>query len=506
MSPVEIAFLCLYFSIIFVVSVYGGHRYVMAFLYYKHKYNDHEVQPFDGPLPRVTVQLPIYNEMYVCERLIESVCAIQYPRGLLEIQVLDDSTDETQAIAAAAVERFRQRGVDIRYLHRADRRGYKAGALEAGLKVAKGELVAVFDADFVPDPDFLRRTVPHFSDAGVGMVQVRWGHLNRAFSALTQAQSIMLDGHFMIEHTARNRSGRFFNFNGTAGIWRREAILDAGGWAHDTLTEDLDLSYRAQLRGWKFIFLPHVVSPAEVPVEMNAFKSQQHRWAKGSIQTAKKLLPAIFRAKLPLSVKVEAFFHLTNNLAYLLMVLISLLMPIAVAVRYSHGWYGVLLLDFPFFIAATLSVSGFYIASQREVGMGWGQRLRYLPFLMSLGIGLSINNARAVIEALFNHQSEFKRTPKHGVVNSAQAWQQLRYRGSWVSVQPFLELALGLYLSAAVWYVVDLGLWASLPFLVLSQVGFLYVGLMSLFQGRFHRRPLVVRAQEAETGGAAEAA
>jgi cellulose synthase/poly-beta-1,6-N-acetylglucosamine synthase-like glycosyltransferase len=492
MSPVETTFLCLYFGIMFVVSVYGGHRYVMAFLYFKHKYNDPDVRAFEGPLPRVTVQLPIYNEMYVCERLISSVCAIEYPRELLEIQVLDDSTDETTHIAAAAVEHWRQRGVDIHYVHRTNRRGYKAGALEEGLAIARGQLIAVFDADFVPDPDFLRRTVPHFSEPKVGMVQVRWGHLNRTYSALTQAQSIMLDGHFMIEHTARNRSGRFFNFNGTAGIWRREAILDAGGWAHDTLTEDLDLSYRAQLRGWQFVFLPHVVSPAEVPVEMNAFKSQQHRWAKGSIQTAKKLLPEILRSRLPLEVKVEAFFHLTNNLAYLLMVVISILMPISVVVRYSHGWYGVLLLDFPFFIAATLSVSGFYIASQREVGMGWWQRLRYLPFLMALGIGLSINNSRAVIEALFNHQSEFKRTPKHGVIQKgakgAHRWEQLRYRGSWAGLQPFLELALGLYLSYAVWYVIDRGIWASLPFLVLSQVGFLYVGLMSLFQGRFHRR------------------
>ncbi len=491
MSPTEIGFLSLYFGVMLVVSLYGGHRYVMAFLYYKHKYNTHDPGPFRGPLPRVTVQLPIYNEMYVCERLIESVCAIEYPRELLEVQVLDDSTDETQALAKATVARCRARGLDVSYLHRADRRGYKAGALEAGLESAKGELIAVFDADFVPTPDFLRRTVPHFADHGVGMVQVRWGHLNRGFSALTQAQSIMLDGHFVIEHTARNRSGRFFNFNGTAGIWRREAIVDAGGWHHDTLTEDLDLSYRAQLRGWHFVFLPEVVSPAEVPVEMNAFKSQQHRWAKGSIQTAKKLLPEIFHSELPLAVKIEAFFHLTNNLAYLLMVLISILMPISVVVRYSHGWYGVLLLDFPFFVAATLSVSGFYVASQREVGLGWWQRLKYLPFLMSLGIGLSINNSRAVIEALVNHHSAFTRTPKHGVIESQGRWAHLRYRGDWVGLQPFIELALGLYLTCAVWFVIERGLWGSLPFLVLTQVGFLYVGLMSLLQGRFGRRAVV---------------
>ncbi len=484
MTTVEICFLLVYFAVLAILSLYGAHRYHMAYLYYRHKYNAPRPGPFVGPLPRVTIQLPIYNEMYVCERLIDSVCAIEYPPELLEIQLLDDSTDETCHIAAAAVERWRERGRDIHYLHRAHRKGFKAGALEEGLRSAKGELIAVFDADFVPAPDFLRRTVPQFADAGVGMVQVRWGHLNRGFSVLTQAQSIMLDGHFVIEHTARNRSGRFFNFNGTAGVWRRAAIVDAGGWAHDTLTEDLDLSYRAQLRGWRFVFLPEVVSPAEVPIEMNAFKSQQHRWAKGSIQTAKKLLPEIFRSDLPRTVKIEAFFHLTNNLAYLLMVVLSLLMPLAVEIRFRHGWYSVLLLDFPFFIAATLSVCTFYVASQREVGMGWGQRLKYLPFLMSLGIGLSINNARAVLEALLGLRSGFTRTPKLGVVERKRRWSHLRYRGGWVGIQPFIEVGLGLYLSYAVWFVIDRGVWASLPFLVLFQVGFLYVGLMSIFQGR----------------------
>ena len=500
MTPLEIAFLAIYFGVLVVLSLYGAHRYHMAYLYYRYKYNTPTPPPFEGPLPRVTIQLPIYNEMYVCERLIDAVCAIEYPRDRLEIQLLDDSTDETRHLASEAVQRWRSRGVEIHYLHRTDRTGYKAGALEAGLGSATGELIAVFDADFVPDPDFLRRTVPHFSEPDVGMVQVRWGHLNRAFSALTQAQAIMLDGHFVIEHTARNRSGRFFNFNGTAGVWRRQAIVDAGGWHHDTLTEDLDLSYRAQLEGWRFVFLPDVISPAEVPVEMNAFKSQQHRWAKGSIQTAKKLLPRIFKSELPRIVKIEAFFHLTNNLAYLLMVVLSILMPISVVIRFRHGWYGVLLLDFPFFVAATLSVCTFYVASQREVGMGWAHRLKYLPFLMSLGIGLSINNARAVLEALVNHESGFTRTPKHGVIEKGgrKRWQQLRYRGDLASLQPFIEVALGLYLSYAVWFVIDRGVWASLPFLILFQVGFLYVGLMSLFQGRFFRGRGVAQAAAAD--------
>ncbi len=490
MTWLEISFLVVYFGVLVLLSIYGAHRYFMAFLYYKHKYNNTDPKPFVGTLPRVTIQLPLFNEMYVCERLIDSVCGIEYPRDRLEIQVLDDSTDETERLARASVERWRERGLDIVYIHRANRAGFKAGALENGLKQASGDLIAVFDADFVPQAQFLRLTVPYFSDDQVGMVQVRWGHLNRGFSLLTQAQAIMLDGHFIIEHTARNRSGRFFNFNGTAGVWRRRTIVDAGGWQHDTLTEDVDLSYRAQLKGWQFIFLPEVETPAEVPVELNAFKSQQHRWAKGSIQTARKLLPAIFRSSLPRAVKMEAFFHLTNNVAYPLMVVLSLLMPISVVIRYRHGWYAVLLLDFPFFVTATMSVCGFFVASQREVGQPWFKQLRYLPFLMSLGIGLSVNNSRAVVEALFKTRSVFTRTPKLGVSGQERGWARKRYRGSFLGWQPFVEIALGIYISYAVWFVIDRGVWASLPFLVLFQVGFLYVGLVSLFQGRgfFHRR------------------
>ncbi|MGQ0506888.1 MAG: cellulose synthase family protein, partial [Myxococcaceae bacterium] len=334
MTSIEILFLGVYFGVLFVLAVYGSHRYRMAYLYYRHKYKLPTPKGTLAQLPRVTIQLPIFNEMYVVERLVDSVCKIEYPSELLEIQVLDDSTDETCGIARAVVERNRRLGHNVVYIHRENRQGFKAGALENGLKLAQGEFVAVFDADFVPSPDFLKRTVPFFSDDKIGMVQVRWGHLNREYSILTQAQSIFLDGHFIIEHTARNRSGAFFNFNGTAGIWRRSTINDAGGWQHDTLTEDLDLSYRAQLKGWQFVFLPDVVSPAEVPVDMNAFKSQQHRWAKGSIQTARKLLPTILRSNLPTAVKREAFFHLTNNLAYLLMVLLSLLMPLSMVLRF----------------------------------------------------------------------------------------------------------------------------------------------------------------------------
>jgi cellulose synthase/poly-beta-1,6-N-acetylglucosamine synthase-like glycosyltransferase len=483
MTTVEFLFLGIYFSVLCVLAVYGSHRYRMAYLYYRHKFKLPTPKGVLKKLPRVTIQLPIYNELYVVERLIDSVCRIDYPADLLEIQVLDDSTDETAAIARACVARNRKKGHDVTYIHRDHRDGFKAGALEFGLRTVTGEFIAVFDADFVPGPDFLRRTVPFFADERIGMVQVRWGHLNREFSILTQAQSIFLDGHFIIEHTARNRSGCFFNFNGTAGIWRRETILDAGGWQHDTLTEDLDLSYRAQLRGWQFIFLPEIISPAEVPVDMNAFKSQQHRWAKGSIQTAKKLLPIIFRSNLPFAVKREAFFHLTNNMAYLLMVLLSILMPISMVVRFQHGLYETLFLDLPFCVTATASVCFFYIACQREQGLRWWARVKYLPFLMSIGIGLAINNAKAVAEALLNQRSGFTRTPKTGIEGrEAKVKVRRSYRGrrNWL---PLIELLFGLYFTGALWFAVDKRIYTSVPFIVLFQVGFLYVGLMSLLQG-----------------------
>src|SRR5881394_182 len=483
MTWVEVLFLATYFVVLLILSIYGSHRYVMAYLYYKYKGNLPAPKSRFEELPRVTIQLPIFNEMYVVERLIEAVCAIEYPRDRLEIQVLDDSTDETQGIARALIERKRRAGIDIAYLHRDNRSGFKAGALQEGLVSAKGDLVAVFDADFVPSPDFLLRSVHYFTDPEIGMVQVRWEHLNRDSSHLTQAQAIFLDGHFVIEHTARNRSGRFFNFNGTAGVWRRATIEDAGGWQHDTLTEDLDLSYRAQLAGWRFVYLPEVVSPAEVPVEMNAFKSQQHRWAKGSVQTARKLLPRILRGDLSRQVKVEAFFHLTANFTYPLMIMLTVLMPVSMVIRFKHGWYEVLLLDLPFFWTATVSVVLFYVASQREIGIPWWKRLKYLPFIMALGIGMCVNQSKAVIEAMVGYETGFTRTPKTGMQGRDRSWLKNKYR-TLLTAQPLLELALGAYLTSAIWFALDKGVYFSLPFLLLFQWGFFYVGLVSLLQGR----------------------
>ncbi len=485
-----------YFFVLVILAVYGWHRYYLVYVYVKNRDRVPGPPPqMEGDWPVVTVQLPIYNERYVVERLISAVGDLDYPRDRLEIQVLDDSTDDTVTVAQRAVERLAARGMDISYHHRGDRSGFKAGALDAGLRVARGEFVAIFDADFCPGPDFLKKTVPYFRDPQVGLVQARWGHLNRDFSLLTRAQAILLDGHFVLEHGGRNRAGHFFNFNGTAGVWRRRAIGDGGGWQHDTLTEDLDLSYRTQLRGWKFLFLPDVVAPAEVPVEMNAFKSQQHRWAKGSIQTCLKLLPGILQSDQPFGVKAEAFFHLTANFNYVLMSILSILMFPSMVIRYNMGWYEMLLIDLPLFFAATFSVVNFYIVSQRELYPDWKTRLRYVPLLMSIGIGLAVNNTRAVIEAVLGRQSAFARTAKYGVETSGDEWAAKKYRQTF-SAQPIVEIALGLYFTATVFYALANGIYGTLPFLVLFQVGFLYMGVLSLLQ-QFGGGSPALRAQVA---------
>jgi cellulose synthase/poly-beta-1,6-N-acetylglucosamine synthase-like glycosyltransferase len=481
MTTPETLTLVAYFFVLCILGIYGWHRYFIVYQYLKNKDQVPGPPPPVAEWPVVTIQLPIYNEMYVVDRLVDAVCEIDYPRDRLEIQVLDDSTDETREIAELAVRRQVARGFDIKYIHRSNRVGFKAGALEAGLATARGTFIAIFDADFVPPRDFLERTVPYFREERLAVVQARWGHLNQNYSLLTKVQAVMLDGHFVLEHGGRNRAGCFFNFNGTAGVWRREAIVDAGGWQHDTLTEDLDLSYRAQLRGWKFKFLPDLVTPAEVPVEMNAFKSQQHRWAKGSIQTCRKVLPYVLLADLPLKVKAEAFFHLTANFNYLLMIVLSALIFPAMVVRYEMGWTEMLLIDIPLFAAATLSVFNFYLLSQREVYPDWRTRVRYLPVVMAIGIGLSVNNAKAVLEALFGAPGEFARTPKYGIERRQDDWQHKRYHQT-MPIQPFVELAFGLYFTMTVVYALAYGIYGTLPFLMLFQFGYLYMGFMSIVQ------------------------
>lgn len=486
LETARIAVLVGYFGILVALSFYGCHRYIIVYLYRKYASGDdpEPIGHFDEEdLPHVTVQLPLFNERYVVDRLIEAVCKLDYPRDRLQIQVLDDSTDDTTDIARELVEEKRAEGIDIELIHRDNRVGYKAGALENGLEHAKGEFVAVFDADFIPRSDFLRDTIHYFRDDQIGMVQARWEHLNRNYSLLTKAQSILLDGHFVLEHTARNRSGRFFNFNGTAGIWRRETIDDAGGWEHDTLTEDLDLSYRAQLEGWEFVFLRDVTAPSEVPVEMNAFKSQQHRWAKGSIQTAFKLLPRILKSKIPFHQKLEAFYHMTANIAYLLMVVLAVLMPLATLVRFQQGWYTTLAVDLPIFMGATFSVCYFYWVSQREQGKSAGEVLKLIPAVLGLGIGVSVNNAKAVLEAMLGHESPFVRTPKYAIKKVGESWASKLYIQK-STVMTFIELGLGVWFTFAIGVVLSKpshGI-VSVPFLALFQFGFFYVATLSIIQ------------------------
>lgn len=474
-------FLVVYFCILITVFVYSSHRYYMVYLYYKHQKDKPVLRKKLDRLPRVTVQLPIFNEMYVVRRLITASCEIDYPKELFDIQVLDDSTDETREIALKCVEEFRAKGFDISCIYRENREGYKGGALENGLKYAKGEFVFVFDADFVPQSDILQKTIHFFADKSVGMVQTRWSHLNGGYSFITKVQAIMLDGHFVIEHAARNWSGRFFNFNGTAGVWRKEAITSAGGWQNDTLTEDLDLSYRSQLKGWKFIYLKDELTPSEIPVEINGFKSQQHRWAKGSIQTAKKLLPAIFKSDLPLKVKVEAFFHLTNNISYLLMLVLSVLIYPSMVARINIGWFRMLVADVPFLLFATVGISFFYICSQREAYSDWKSRIIYLPMLMSLGIGLSVNNSKAVLGALFNRKTEFKRTPKYNIEKKKDMWLGKKYKGE-INLLVLLELLLGIYFTFNIYFAFINKIYVSIPFLMMFQMGYFYVAFLSIFQ------------------------
>src|SRR5246127_1061188 len=360
----DLGLLIPYFIVLTLLAGYGMHRYIMVYRYYKHQKNrTTEPAAHFEELPRITVQLPIFNEQYVVERLLDAICKLKYPREKLDIQVLDDSTDGTVAVARGLVERYAALSHDISYHHRSRREGFKAGALSDGLKTAKGEFVAIFDADFVPPEDFLLRTIHHFTDPQVGMVQTRGTHINRHYSFLTEVEAILLDGHFVLEHSGRASSGVFFNFNGTAGVWRRSAIEAAGGWQHDTLTEDTDLSYRAQLKGWKFIYLQDVECPAELPVEMTAFKTQQARWAKGLIQVAMKIVPKVLASDVPREVKVEAWYHLTANLSYPLMIVLSVLLLPAMIIRFYQGWFQMLYIDLPLFMASTFSISSFYLVS-----------------------------------------------------------------------------------------------------------------------------------------------
>lgn len=466
-----------YICILLLLSVYGAHRFFILFLYFKHRKWRSQQPPlqFDPhSCPPVTIQLPMFNEYYVANRVIESAARIRYPKHLLRIQILDDSTDDTQLIASETAKRLGSRGFNVEYRHRVDRDGFKAGALKKGLEATDDELVAVFDADFVPPADFLEKTVPQFRDPKVGMVQTRWGYLNRDYSLLTRVQSILLDGHFVLEHTARNLSGRFFNFNGTGGVFRRRAILESGGWEGDTLTEDLDLSYRAQLQGWKFVFLPDVVCASELPVDIFGFKTQQHRWTKGSIQVGRKLLGKIWRSSAPISVKLEATFHLSANLSYLLLVMLSALLPLSVAFRSNAVAHGSLFWEMVVFSLTTLSIFSFYLTSQRELYPDWRWRAKEIPLILALGIGMCVNNAMAVTEALLGIRTPFVRTAKYKIESFKDRWKGKIYR---TIRKPSLifEFVLSLYMSISLAVLVSMGNWAALPYVLLFGTGYLYV-------------------------------
>jgi cellulose synthase/poly-beta-1,6-N-acetylglucosamine synthase-like glycosyltransferase len=495
----DLALLIPYFIVLIWLATYGLHRYTLVWMYYHNRRKRTTQPPQQFPeLPRVTVQLPIFNEQFVIERLLEAVCKLEYPHDRLDIQVLDDSTDETVYVARAAVERWAELGYPVTYHHRDNREGFKAGALREGLKSAQGEYVAMFDADFVPQPDFLLRTIHHFTDPQVGMVQTRWTHINRNYSFLSEVEAILLDGHFILEHGGRSRTGLFFNFNGTAGVWRRRAIEEAGGWEHDTLTEDTDLSYRAQLKGWRFLYLQDVECPAELPVEMTAFKTQQARWAKGLIQTAKKILPRVMRAKVPWRVKLEAWYHLTANLSYPLMVVLSVLLLPAMIIRFYQGWFQMLYIDVPLFLASTFSISSFYLVSQKELFPGrWYRTILYLPFLMALGIGLTVTNSKAVIEALFGIKSPFARTPKYRVESRKDKIRSGKYHKR-LGIVPWIELLIGGYFFLTVLYAMQNENYVTVPFLVIFVLGYWYTGLMSLFQGMKIRFQLAPEPQTAK--------
>lgn len=479
------AMLIPYFVVLAILSVYGVHRYEMIREYWKYK----KRMPKEPPqrfehLPPVTIQLPLYNERYVVERLIETISQIDYPRELLQVQVLDDSTDDTHVFTERLVNQYRAAGFPIEYHHRTNRHGFKAGALQEGLNTATGELVAIFDADFVPPRDFLMQTVHWFADPKVGVVQTRWTYLNRHYNLLTEVQAMLLDGHFVLEHVARCGGGLFFNFNGTAGVLRKSMIDDAGGWQHDTLTEDSDLSYRAQLKGWRFVYLPWVESPSELPVETYGFQVQQSRWAKGLTQVAIKLLPRILKAKLPWRVKVEAFMHLTPNISYPMMLIVSALMLPVMIVRFYMGLFQMVLIDLPLIVASFWSISFFYVVAHEELfPKGWKRAVAFLPALIAAGIGLTLINARAVLEAIFGVQTAFARTAKYAL-GSGQARVKLeevsyRRRSGWL---PYAEIAVGGWFVGMIWFAIETYNFFAIPFLVLFVVGYWWAGFSTLYQ------------------------
>ena len=469
-----------YFFSLSILFLFGSSGFVMIYYYVKNKNKRPEPAAPLTEYPAVTIQLPVYNEIYVVERLIDAVCRFDYPEDKFEIQVLDDSTDETTEVIARSVAAHRAAGLDIVHIRRGNREGYKAGALKEGLKVAKGEFVGVFDADFMPRKDFLKKTLPYFlADEKIGMVQTRWEHANSDYSLLTRAQAMALDGHFVIEQNVRNKAGFFINFNGTGGIWRKSCIEDAGNWQADTLTEDLDLSYRAQLKGWKFKFLINVTSPAELPSEINALKSQQFRWTKGAIETGRKILPKVWKSDLPLEKKIHSTFHLTNNIVFPFIVIAGILNVPLVFIKHQGGYetyFNIMAL----FVFAFIGSFLFYLYSQKDVYHDWQKRMLLFPIFMAGSMGLSVNNSKAVIEGLFKKKSEFVRTPKYHILNKKDYWTDKKYAKTKFDYTILIECALALYclfgVGASIYYLEI----SAVPFQLLFSSGFGFVAFLSI--------------------------
>lgn len=468
-----------YFISLFILFVFGLHGFIMIFYYNKYKNVKYTPKNDITPDYKVTIQLPLFNELYVVERIINSVCEIDYPKENLEIQVLDDLTDETVQITNKIVEEKRKEGFDIKHIRRTNREGFKAGALKEAMKTAKGEFIAIFDADFIPQKEFLKKTLAFFTDEKVGMVQTRWEHINGDYSILTKAQALALDGHFVIEQTVRNKAGFFINFNGTGGVWRRSCIVDAGNWDGTTLTEDLDLSYRAQLNGWKFVFLKDFTSPAELPSEINALKSQQFRWTKGAIETAKKILPLVWRAKIPLRVKLQSTFHLSNNIVFPFILLAAILNVPLTFIKNSgphHAYFAVMSV----FVLAFVGTFIFYLFSQKDVHSDWRKRIVLFPLFMAGSMGFAVNNSRAVFEGLMNRKSEFVRTPKFKVVDNKDSWIGKKYMSRKLGFSVYVELIMAIYCLigiASSIYFLEI---AALPFQLLFFIGFSFVSLTSI--------------------------
>jgi len=470
--------LSVYFLALTVLFIFGANGFLMVYYYRKYRSVKGDKPAPLRRFPKVTVQLPIYNEYYVVERLIKAASVLNYPKAHLEIQVLDDSTDETVEVSRRWVQHFREQGFDIVLLPRKERRGYKAGALRDGLAVAKGEFIAIFDADFVPPKDFLRNTLPYFRNERVGMVQTRWGHLNKDFSMLTRSQAIGLDGHFVVEQAARNRAGFFINFNGTAGVWRKACIEDSGNWQDDTLTEDLDLSYRAQLRGWKFKYLLDTVSPAEIPSDIVGLKSQQYRWTKGAIETAKKNLPEVWRSKLSFGIKLQSTIHLTNNLVFPLIFLVALLNLPIVLLKHS-GNHALYFAISSIFVLAFLGSFLMYLISQKEIYPDWRRRIWYFPIFMAGSMGLCISNTCAILLGLFNKRTEFLRTPKYKIESGRDHFIGKRYHGR-VRSSGVWEALLMIYSFFAIVVAFYYAEYAALPFQMLFCFGFGFIASLSL--------------------------